>query len=64
MYFYLFKSTSNNQWYFNIRAANHERIASSEGYWNKQDAINTINVIRRGAGSARIFDASTEQWAA
>lgn len=42
MYFYLFKSNPNNQWYFNIRAANHERIASSEGYHNKQDAVNTI----------------------
>ncbi|EIL87233.1 YegP family protein, partial [Rhodanobacter spathiphylli] len=64
MYFYLFKSTANNQWYFNIRAANHERIASSEGYHNKQDAINTINVIRRGAATAGIYDASVEKWAA
>lgn len=64
MYFYLFKSNVNHQWYFNIRAANHERIAASEGYHNKQDAIHTINVIRRGAGSAGIYDASTEKWAA
>jgi len=64
MYFYLFKSNANNQWYFNIRAANHERIASSEGYHNKQDAVNTINVIRRGAATAAIYDASIEKWAA
>lgn len=64
MYFYLFKSSANNQWYFNIRSANHERIAASEGYHNKQDAINTINVIRRGAGTAGIYDASVEKWAA
>jgi len=64
MYFYLFKSNVNHQWYFNIRAANHERIAASEGYHNKQDAIHTINVIRRGASSAGIYDASVEKWAA
>lgn len=64
MYFFLFKSTNNNQWYFNIRAANHERIAASEGYINKQDAVNTINLIRKGAASAGIYDASAQQWAA
>lgn len=64
MYFYLFKSNVNNQWYFNIRAANHERIAVSEGYYNKQDAVSTLNVIRRGAVSAGIYDASVEKWAA
>lgn len=64
MYFYLFKSNVNHQWYFNIRAANHEVIATSEGYHNKQDAVSTINVIRRGAAIAGIFDASVSQWAA
>jgi len=63
-YFYLYKSTANSQWYFSIRAANHERIAQSEGYHNKQDALNTINLIRRTASTARVFDASVEQWAA
>lgn len=64
MYFYLFKSTANNQWYFNLQSANHKRIAASEGYHNKQNAIDTINVIRRGAANASIFDASTQRWAA
>jgi len=64
MYFYLQKSKANNQWYFTIRAANHESISTSEGYHNKQDAVNTINVIQRGAASARIYDASVEKWTA
>ncbi|MDR6842829.1 YegP family protein [Pseudoxanthomonas sacheonensis] len=64
MYFYIFKSDVNNQWYFNIRSANHERIASSEGYHNKQDALSTINVIKAGAAGAPIYDASLSKWAA
>ncbi len=64
MYFYLFKSNVNNQWFFNIRAANHETIAASEGYHNKQDAVSTINVIRRGAATAAVYDASIDKWAA
>lgn len=65
IYFYVHKSAVNGQWYFNIRSAgNHQVISTSEGYHNKQDALNTINVIRNGAATARIYDASTEQWAA
>lgn len=65
MYFYLHKSTINNQWYFNIRSSGNQKvIATSEGYHNKQDAISTINVIRNGARAAQIYDASTQQWAA
>ncbi len=65
IYFTLFKSPANQQWYFNIRSAgNHAVLAASEGYYNKLDALNTINVIRAGAASARIYDESTQQWAA
>jgi uncharacterized protein len=64
IYFVLFKSPVNQQWYFRIRSANHHTIASSEGYHNKQDAVNTIQVIRVGAASAGVYDESTQQWAA
>lgn len=65
IYFYVHKSTTNGQWYFNIcSAGNNKVIATSEGYHNKQDAFSTINVIRRGAATARVYDASTQQWAA
>lgn len=65
IYFYVYKSAVNGQWYFNIRSGgNHQVIAASEGYHNKQDALSTIHVIRRGAATSRIYDASTEQWAA
>lgn len=64
IYFYVHKSTVNGQWYFNIRSSgNHQIIATSEGYRNKQDALSTIHVIRNAA-TARVYDASTEQWAA
>ena len=65
IYFYVFKSAVNNQWYFNIRSSgNHHILATSEGYHNKQDALSTINVIRNGARTAQIYDDSTKQWAA
>lgn len=65
IYFYLYKSAANGHWYFNIRSlGNHQVIATSEGYHNKQDALSTIHVIRNGAAIARIYDAYTEQWAA
>jgi uncharacterized protein len=65
LYFYLHKSNINNQWYFNIRSqGNHQIVASSEGYHNKADALATINLIKRGAATASVYDASTSQWAA
>jgi uncharacterized protein len=65
IYFYLFKSPANQQWYFSIRSTgNHAVVVSSEGYHNKQDARSTIDLIRKGAANASVYDASTEQWAA
>lgn len=65
IYFYLFKGKNDQQWYFNIRSeGNHHVVAQSEGYHNKQDAVSTINLIRRGAGTAKVFDESTQTWAA
>lgn len=54
MYFYLFKSAANNQYYFNIKAANHVIIAQSEGYTTKANRQNAINIIKGEAGSAGI----------
>lgn len=55
MYFEIYRS-SNNQYYFNIKGANHEPLASSETYTAKASAQNAINVIKAGAASARVID--------
>ncbi len=62
MYFILFKDVQN-QWRWNYNSANHKIIAmSSESYINKQDAINSINLVKSGAATARLYDKTQEQW--
>lgn len=43
----------DGQFYFRVKAANHEVIAESEGYHNKGDAI---NVLEQHFGEATILD--------
>lgn len=63
MYFILYKSDKNNQWYWNLNAANNQVIATgAEGYINKQDAIHGINLVKSGASSSGIYDKSQEKW--
>ena len=37
---------SNNNYYFNLKAANGEIIGHSEGYTTKQSALNGINAVK------------------
>lgn len=63
MYFIIFKSDKNNQWYWNINSENHKIIATgAEGYVNKQDALHGINLVKNNASKAPIFDKSQEKW--
>lgn len=51
MYFYLYRDV-NNQWRWNLHAANGYKIANSgEGYFNKADCIAAINLVK-GSGFA------------
>lgn len=52
MKFHLF--TNGGLWYFNLKAANGEIVAQSEGVKNKQDALSTIDSIMLGAAVAEI----------
>jgi uncharacterized protein YegP (UPF0339 family) len=46
MYFVLYQDTVN-QWRWTLYASNHKKIADgSEGYWNKSDAVNGINLVK------------------
>ena len=43
---------SGNQYYFTIISpGNHETLATSERYWNKADALNTIKLIALNGAS-------------
>ncbi|WP_414431292.1 YegP family protein [Alcanivorax sp. IL2] len=45
-YYTLFKSPKNNEWYFNLKAGNHEIILQSEGYAEKSGALNGIESVQ------------------
>lgn len=51
MYFLIWKSTANAQWYFVLKAANHEAICTSEGYWNKLDCLHGIELVQSSNGA-------------
>ncbi len=63
MYFILYKSEKNSEWYWNLNADNHKVIATgAEGYKNKQDAIHGINLVKANAPTAATYDKSQEKW--
>jgi uncharacterized protein YegP (UPF0339 family) len=63
MYFILYKSEKNDQWYWNLNADNHKVIATGgEGYVNKQDAVKGLNLVKDNAADAKVYDKSQEKW--
>lgn len=62
MYFILFKD-SLDQWRWNMNSANHKIIAASgEGYFNKQDALHGLSLVKANAAVASVYDKSQEKW--
>lgn len=45
MHFRYWQSTANNQWYWHLRSANNEIIASGEGYRNETDCLRAIGLV-------------------
>ncbi len=45
------KSVSNGNWYWRLKAANGERIAQGEGYTAKQHCLDAIKLVK-GSSSA------------
>ncbi len=43
---YFEKYTSQSQWRWRLKAANHEIIASGESYWNESDCDHAINLVK------------------
>ena len=58
-YFKLFKSEKNNQFYFNLKAGNHETILQSEGYTTKANAINGIESVQTNSQFDSKYDRLT-----
>ena len=54
--YYELKTTSDGQYMFNLHAANHEVIATSERYTTKHAAENGIESVRRNASTTTVKD--------
>ncbi|KAF1710237.1 YegP family protein [Pseudoxanthomonas sacheonensis] len=64
MYFNLYKDVKG-EWRWQLVAANHKDIVadSAEGYKNRADAVNGINLVRATAKTTRVFDRAKNDWA-
>ena len=58
----LWQSQQNANWYFNIEAANGEKVAQSEGYTSRQGATHTIELIRNEAGQSAVHEYRGGRW--
>lgn len=51
MYYEVYKD-AQGQWRWRLKAANHEKIASSgEGYTNKQDCLHAIELVKSSSNA-------------
>lgn len=55
-YFTLFKSDKNDEYYFNLKAPNHEIILASQGYASKAAAENGIESVKVNATEEGRFE--------
>jgi uncharacterized protein YegP (UPF0339 family) len=56
MHFKVYKDSSGN-WRWRLVAANHRIVADSgESYYNKQDCLHAINLIKQSAAGAPIYE--------
>ncbi len=51
MYYSVWKSTVNSNWYWNLKSANHEKIAQSEGYTTKASALHAIDLLKSSSAA-------------
>lgn len=56
MQFELRRATGSQPWYWLIRASNGRVLATSETYFNRQDAINAADSVRKNAATAPFYD--------
>jgi len=58
-YFTLFQSDKNDDYYFNLKAPNHEIILASQGYTSKGAAENGIESVMMNAPEDGRFERNT-----
>ena len=54
--YYTVKKGYNGQFYWNLKAPNHEIIAHGEGYIAKQNALNAISNLQKYASTTVCYD--------
>lgn len=57
--YYTIKQGKDEQFYFNLKAANHEIILQSEGYHQKQGAINGIESVQTNCSDEAKYERRT-----
>ncbi len=60
MYFDIYKSKRNGQYWWVAKGGNHETLCSSELYTTKAAAKNAIRVVKEGAAGATVYDETGE----
>ena len=51
MYFEMWQSAQNKNWYWHLKAANHQVVAASEGYVNKANCIAAIALVKSSSNA-------------
>jgi len=52
-YFQLYRSRFKREWRWRFKAANHRIVATSgEGYKNRQDCLDAIEIVRKSSPGA------------
>jgi uncharacterized protein YegP (UPF0339 family) len=57
--YYELKTSTNGQFFFNLKAANNETIVSSEQYKSKDSAKNGIAAVQKNCADGKNFDKKT-----
>lgn len=63
MYFELFVSEKDDDWYWHIIADNGQIIATAgQGYASKQGALHSIRLVKNNAAKSSIYDDYHDEW--
>lgn len=58
MEFQIHRARGQQHYYWTIVASNGKTLATSETYYNKQDAVHACTIVQAGAALAKIYDHS------
>ena len=61
MYFDIYKSSKNDQYWWVAKGENNKTLCASELMISKQSCINGIKVIKEGASTANVYDETGER---